>query len=740
MFGQTNEHYGCNTGYDIQEQLKDPATKANYELFEQQMEAINNGAVQINAAGVRIIPVVFHVFHNGGSENISDAQLQSEIDALNRNFRRMSFNFGVTRDRFKHLAADMEVEFRLARIDPKGNCTNGIVRIFTPETETGQNNLKLTSVWPTDKYFNVWVVKYIVNTTALVGIAGYAQFPWSGDYATDGVMILNEYTGSMGTSTPNRSGTLSHEAGHWLNLFHTFQDTCDPGDRVDDTPPCQNRTGILSCDSMRNTCLNDDTVRYDSIVGSYTYSFTYDTTFNPLPPYDTTYTKKDSTVIDSLMVWMPVDTLFSPDMGENYMDYVDGACQTLFTYGQKKRVDNTFAVWKSIMVSLDNLKATGTDVVNTTANCPPIAEFYAKETDVCVGASIRYFDNSYNYSGTITTQWDFEGGSPATSTNASQVVTYATSGKYKVRLIVTNANGIDTLERDQYVNVLPNPANQKIPFTEGFEFPTFPINGWKSTKIGVSDWERYEVPGGSIEGNYAYRINNSSALNASKFNLISPSMDLTNVDAPKLNFYYAYSPSLVDGSSYSTDELTVLYSLDCGQNWIPKTLLKGTTNGMGGLSTVGTAPLGFAEFVPTSADKWKLVTLDLGNIPQASRTNVKIRFQFSALGGNNFYLDAINIGRTAGIQQNFRSDINFGVYPNPAQNEANVKLNLTNNSKLTLTLTDILGKSITTVADGQYNAGENVFPMNIANLQSGVYLINLTINGESVSKKLIINK
>src|SRR5690606_33980357 len=105
--------------------------------------------------------------HMGGPENISNAQILDQIDSLNRAFN--SVKFERVREMFYGVAADCEIEFRLATIDPKGNCTDGIVRVYSLETENATDNIKSISAWPTDRYFNIWVVKDINRATQSLG-------------------------------------------------------------------------------------------------------------------------------------------------------------------------------------------------------------------------------------------------------------------------------------------------------------------------------------------------------------------------------------------------------------------------------------------------------------------------------------------------------------------------------------------------------------------------------------------
>ncbi|MGZ4035092.1 MAG: M43 family zinc metalloprotease, partial [Bacteroidia bacterium] len=182
---------------------------------------------------VYIIPIVFHIIHVNGAENISDLQVQQQVAKMNQDWRKLNADTNTIVPAFVDLACDVHIEFRLAQIDPNGNCTNGIDRIYSHKTFNADESCKLNQ-WPRDKYLNVWVVNSIGATP---GVAGYALYPSAVatfGYPEDGVVML--YSVCNGTSR-----VLSHEIAHCFSLEHTFGDTNNPGvtcadDLVDDTP------------------------------------------------------------------------------------------------------------------------------------------------------------------------------------------------------------------------------------------------------------------------------------------------------------------------------------------------------------------------------------------------------------------------------------------------------------------------------------------------------------------------
>jgi len=194
----------------------------------------------VGRTGITRIPVVVHVVHKTAAQNISDAQIQSQIDVLNRDFRKKNGDLNKIPAPFAALAADARIEFALADKDPSGNPTNGITRtVTTADSFADDDKVKHASIggadaWPRDKYLNLWVCQ-LGN-----GLLGYAQFP-GGATATDGVVILHSGFGTVGTAAApfNLGRSATHEIGHWLNMRHIWGDDsggCNSDDFVADTP------------------------------------------------------------------------------------------------------------------------------------------------------------------------------------------------------------------------------------------------------------------------------------------------------------------------------------------------------------------------------------------------------------------------------------------------------------------------------------------------------------------------
>lgn len=226
------------------------------------------------------IPVVVHILYNQAGENVPDQFVAKQLTILNECFRRMQADTANTPDRFRKLAADCEIEFKLATSDPLRRATTGIVRKYTPVTRWDSNdNMKFSTLagddaWDSGKYLNIWVCN--LNRSM-----GYASFP-GGPAGKDGVVL------AYGAFKSNE--TIVHETGHWLGLRHTWGDDFCGDDLVSDTP--KQGTFTSGCPTgIRISCEND-----------------------------------------------PVG-----DMYMNYMDITSDACTNLFTLGQKARMRTLFA-------------------------------------------------------------------------------------------------------------------------------------------------------------------------------------------------------------------------------------------------------------------------------------------------------------------------------------------------------------------------------------------------------------
>jgi hypothetical protein len=285
VFAQKNE-FSCGHS-EMQQKLWDenPQMKADFEAFIQNAKSFEytNGKKRAKL----VIPIVFHIIHEYGVENISDAQVFDQMEILNKDFNKLNGDTTEVHPAFKDLIANCGFEFKLATKDPLGNCTNGINHIYSHLTNNASDNSKLNQ-WDRSKYLNVWVVK----TIGKQNVAGYALFPGSAmfneTWMMDGIILKHEYIGKIGTSNVDRSRALTHEIGHYLGLPHVWGFNNSPevecgDDFIEDTPVTK---GYKSCPTKRSlanpqTCLTDlagvftlDSVKVNSgNIDSTNYNF-----------------------------------------------------------------------------------------------------------------------------------------------------------------------------------------------------------------------------------------------------------------------------------------------------------------------------------------------------------------------------------------------------------------------------------------------------------------------------------
>jgi len=249
---------GCATQEVLEAQLiADPtlAIRMNeIEAFTQKRITSSSNFRLVN--GKIVIPVVVNVLYRTAAENISDAQIQSQIDVLNKDFTATNSDFTSTPAEFAGVAANVGITFELAKINRKATTkTSWGTRDAMKSTKKG--GLDPTTPSTT---LNLWAC------TIGGGILGYAQFP-GGSLATDGVVIDSFYFGlSSAASYPYNLGrTASHEVGHWMNLRHIWGDASCGNDQVADTPVAKTANYGVPAYPFPSTCLpahNEMTMNY----------------------------------------------------------------------------------------------------------------------------------------------------------------------------------------------------------------------------------------------------------------------------------------------------------------------------------------------------------------------------------------------------------------------------------------------------------------------------------------------
>ena len=679
-----------------QELAKDPLLAAQHQQFltDLQVYLTNNPQLlQKNTSGIRIIPVVFHIIHDGGPENISKAQVEDQIRSLNEDFRLLNADASTIPDGFDSVAADCRIEFRLANFDPEGKCTDGIVRVQSQRTNnaSNQNGAKALSYWDRNKYLNVWVVQNIGGFSSIGTVIGYAQFPLGGPTATDGIVLCHNFTGSIGTAANRKGRTATHEVGHWLGLRHIWGDSECGNDFVFDTPVHKdaNLGGCYTYPKL-NDCADGDTVRGEMFM--------------------------------------------------NYMDYSDDYCLTMFTEGQKTIMDlvlegptdsvpGLFGFRENLWLQ-SNLIATGTEDL-IVQPCAPIADFFANRQLICEGKTVTLTDNSYN--GSVTSrQWTIEGANNTSPTSANATATFATPGIYDVTLESTNSIGSSSITKNDYIIVSANTADRT---GQNWFVEDFADDQWFANKFFVFNddnnqygWQHTYGAGSSNSG--CAMVNNYGNFEGAVEELITPSYNLTGIATPA-NLNFKYSCAATDTSFDGT--LAVYYSTNCGESWTLRTpIISGPSLANAGLFTT--------PYAPGQVTTWSTHTLSIpANV--ANKDNVRFRFLFTSKGGvNNLYLDDINITDPTKVAEDLASAINLNLFPNPANgNGSTLTFNVSKTQMVNVEVTDMVGRKIADLYNGQMGAGKQSVAINRSLFNAaGVYFVRIQIDGQTAVKKLVV--
>jgi PKD repeat protein len=693
--------FSCTAGEkSIEQYAKHPelmVAKDQLEAYTREYIRNNQGRNQSSRSGLKVIPVVFHILHDAGTEMISDSVVFTEMIHWNEymNATNPEILAGQVVPAFDTLIGNPNIEFRLAQRDPQGNCTNGIDRIYTQATYVGNNNTKLRP-WPREKYLNVWLTRAIERDATQYGTLAYSMYPSSvATYYNNEIIdgIIAKYFvvgGNVRFSRP----TLAHECGHWLNLKHVWGDTNSPGvacgdDDVPDTP-------ITKGD--QNTCLVTKHQCVDSIVENV----------------------------------------------QNIMNYAE--CHFMFTPGQVARMNAALAspiAGRNYIDSSINLIATGTDqpidYFNTTSPCAtPIADFAVDKRYICVGQNVKFTDASYN-SDVNARQWTFPADAifPGSSTDvdAKPVVQFTTSGWKEVTLTVTSANG--NIGRSTKTMVYVSDPSDVIaaPYLETFEDPTASAK-WLSLNYDNNNtsFQRYSQAGHYSQN--CFKLNYyDSKYEGDKDELASPMFDLSNIPTSdmKLSFEYSYATADAAHLTDSFATISAYGSIDCGKTWTRIYYKIGY-----GLFNAG---FQLGGYVPGQDNQyWKKITINLPTAYQISGVMFKFSVN-SIMDLNHFYIDNINVGKA--IDRTGVEDINqvniasIDVVPNPVSDNASLVIDATGSAKVSAVLYDLQGREISTIFNDRVDAGTQKVDFSTESLATGVYVVRVTDGKVSQQKKFI---
>ncbi|TYB69537.1 T9SS type A sorting domain-containing protein [Bizionia saleffrena] len=756
------------------------------EVFTQakiaQMESSSNKIV----GNVITIPVVVHVIYSNANENISEAQILSQIQVLNDDFRRLNADADTTWSQ----AADTQIEFCMAAVDPNGNTTNGITRKSSSKTSWGTNDaMKKASQggvnpWNTSQYLNMWVC----NIGG--GILGYAQFP-GGSASTDGVVMGPQYFGSKNEgsgfylSAPFDEGrTATHEVGHFFNLRHIWGDANCGNDFVSDTPTHQTSNG--GCPVGQTSC------------GSI-------------------------------------------DMVQNYMDYTNDSCMNLYTTGQKNRMRASLlnggpraalaasdkcsgSAQPTCTDGVQNGTETGVDCggsscspcqtgtqyctaqgnsvndeyisrvkvgsINNTSGAQSYSDFTSMSSDLSKGTA---------YTITVTPTWtgstysegfaawidynndgDFlDSGeqifskAAATTTPVSGTFTVpagALNGDTRLR-VAMKYNAIPTAcetfpygeVEDYTINITSGTTNpptgctgavSSFPYNEGFESG---FGAWTQSSGDDFNWTRKSGatpssntgPSSASEGSQYIFMESSAPNNSSKRAVLeSPCYDLSAVSQGAFNFKYHMYGAAAMGN------LKVAVSTNNGTNWTTVWTQSGNQGNTWQTATVDLSSYAGSiiklRFDGTTGTTWQgdmavdAVALTNGTTPtdkcagvapynssQSYTVGEQVTYQgdlYERTSSGWTNLGACGAARIAVEGFVSQLGVKISIYPNPVNgNTLFVKSTVDN---VPFTIVNMLGQEVAKGTDSTNG-------INVSALEAGLYLIRFTIDGALETRKFI---
>ena len=422
---QNDERKYCGASQVLKDALQDPEKQQildQLEIFTKEFVTNLDNARRSGPCdgGPCILPVVVHVIHNYGKENISYEQIDHGIFRINEDFNGLNNDISQVIDTFSNIIGSAPLTLRLATKDPDGNCTYGVTRTATVLTdESGPKVMSLIN-WPSDQYINIYVVRTFDYTKPTA--AAYATYPGMGssEYG-DYIFCKYEYFGDWWWNANNNNNaptnanwqrhTMPHEVGHFFNLAHPWGSTNEPG--------------------LEENCISDDGVE--------------DTP-------NTVGVSQSNCQLDTV-------SCGSLDNVQNIMDYSN--CAYMFTQGQADRVIaalNSEAGYRNSLWQPSNLEATGTDDDSYNndpyAECVPVPEIASDPLLACVGSEIEINSYVWNYrNATIQYNWEFADGQiiDVNDNTGVATVSYDEPGTYDVTL-ETCIEGTDLCRERTFVN------------------------------------------------------------------------------------------------------------------------------------------------------------------------------------------------------------------------------------------------------------------------------------------------
>lgn len=683
----------CGTPEAIKDAMvKYPARAALYRQHQLQTTDVKNIQQYSRGGAVVVIPVVVHIVLPDPNQ-ISDEQVQSQINVLNTDYNAENADSLETPMIWKSLFGDMRIQFCLAERTPEGDPTNGIQRVKTNVSQftiaNGVSGVKHVSTggadaWDSKEYMNIWVCDMGSSTL------GVGTPPGLYPDDEDGIVVQYDAFGTEGNLLPafNKGRTCTHEVGHYFNLLHPWGNgdgSCSPGDYVADTPPQSN-----------------------PIYGCPVFPVLTD---NCSPNYPGV-------------------------MFMNFMGYANDTCMSLFTLGQVVRAQAGLFNYHSSLLSSD-----GCQPVILKTRDAAILHVLSPQDKVCdnlIAPEISIKNRGKQTLSSLNISYQIDQG-PIThfawtgslaSLDTLKLALPSTSlqiGNHTFTVYTAGPNGLkdENIHNDTAISSFHLDPVATAPFSEGFESDSFPPPGWEiRNPDGALTWEKTSIA--AYDGKSAVVMRNLDyAQNGPTDDLITPVFDLQNADSAFLFFYVAAAvQSAPNSGNQYWDTLQVILSNDCAQSGI--SLYK-----KWGPNLITDSVPTSQEFVPNHS-QWRRDSIDL--TPYLRNGQFQIIFRNITNFENNIYLDDINIvsKETNPVLKKEK----VIVVPNPTTGALYVQFLSPPPSLEAVAVYNSLGQVLYRKNASSLN-NQNRIEFNLADAANGVYFVKIFYSDHTLVRKIV---
>ena len=615
-----------------------PQSRAILEKNKSAQLSANNTNENEKTASIITIPVVVHLLLSSADQAlVTEADVIWQINKMNEDYAGTNAD-STNGGSFYSVRGHSQIRFCLARQDVHGNPSNGINRITSSITEfTTSNVSKLkhasscgTEAWDPARYLNIWVA----HSSSILGIA---TFPGVGPEEEQGIAIsLDGFSNNPAyvKTTFNRGRTMVHEVAHYLGLYHIWGD----------------EGGCTNSDfrQLPGNCL----IAGSDIVGASDDLLVGDTPNQGGPTTGCISGERTD-----------VCTSTSPGIQyQNFMDYTDDACYSMFTNLQAKRMEYVLNNCRPLLgnsigcipvpqfandVAITSILNPGQGSCGVTGNtsfCSGTAISPVVEVTNFGAATIKSLQFTIQVDGAATLPFKWMGLLKPYETIQILLpsISAVAAGTHVLKIEVEYPNGM--IDEKKINNVLSQAfvvdGGLITKLNEGFEGNIFPPTGWRIiNEDNAVTWEKYAGAGYNSSSSariniYNYKVKNSVDL------LVAPSIQISNKDSIRVSFQLAhasyYSPD------FGPDTLELVFSTDCGLTWKNFGNYKKWSNGLD-KNNLATSSSNINDFIPTTADQWRLEKVSMALPSTGSSSQMLIAWKSTSMFGNNIYIDDVII-------------------------------------------------------------------------------------------------